>query len=127
MATVVGVACRPASRPALGGGSVVELRQRKAGDDQVPGVPSQGLADWQRPDGGDLQDAYGTAERIGHALGCRQRRGSHGPGGTHAKRSMELVLAKSAQAKGLNTPGRFARHPKLTDEGSALMARMALR
>ena len=102
------VGLRRGQRP--GGGSALELRQRATGDDQVSGVPCQGLADRQRPDGGDLQDADGTAEGLGDALGCRQRRGPHGPGGSDAKRPMGRVLEKSATANGLSTPGSFARH-----------------
>ena len=96
------------ARPA-GGGPAAELRERTAGDDPVPGVPSQGLADRQRPDRGDVQDADGAAEGLGDALGRRQRRGPHGPGSTDAERPMGRVLAKPVTANGLSTPGSFAR------------------
>ena len=100
----VGAAPRPS-----GGGPAAELRERTAGDDPVSRVPGQGLADRQRPDGSDLQDADGAAERLGDALGRRQRRGHHGPGSPDPKRPMGRVLAKSATANGLSTPGSFAR------------------
>src|SRR5512135_285392 len=58
---------------AAGGGPAGELRERTARDDPVSRVPSRGLADRQRPDRSDLQDADGAAEGVGDALGCRQR------------------------------------------------------
>ena len=97
-------------RSAAGGGSALELRQRAAGDDQVSGVHCQGLADRQRPDRSNLQDADSTAEGLGDALGRWERRGSHGLGGSYAKWPMGLVLEKSATAYGLGTPGSFVTH-----------------
>src|SRR4051794_9531893 len=102
------MAARSAPRPP-GSGPAGELRERTARDDQVPGVPGQGLADRQRPDRGDLQDADGAAERLGDALGRRQRRGPDGTGSPHTKRPMGAVLAKSAATNGLSMPGSFAR------------------
>ena len=104
---VARMACRSASGP-CGGGPAGELRRRTACDDQVPGVPSPGLADRRRPARSDVQDADDAAERLGDAPGWRERRGPHGPGSPDAERPMGRVREKSATANGLSSPGSFA-------------------
>src|SRR5690242_10042518 len=105
MAAVGLVASRSASR----GGWIAERGQRSSGEDCLPGVPGQGLANGEWADGGDVPDADGAVEGFGDALGWRQRRGHHGLGSSVAERPMGSVLAKSIAANGITTPGSFVR------------------
>ena len=111
LGAVVGVACRPAPRPAAGGGSVAELRQRTAGDDPLSRVSGQGLADRQRPDRGDLQDADSAAEGLGNALGCRQRREHHGAGGTGRRATNGTCTGKVSYGQRVKYARKFCQTP----------------
>ena len=71
LAAVVGMACRPASWPAAAADRLLNYVSERREMIRYPEF--QGLADRQRSDGSDLQDADGAAQGLRHALGCRQR------------------------------------------------------
>src|SRR3954469_20313279 len=105
------MAAGPGSRRSEGGGPAAELRERTSGDDQVPGVPGQGVAYRQRADRGDVQDVDGPSEGLGDAVGRGQCGGADGAGSPDAKRTMGRLLEKPVAANGLRSPGNLATPP----------------
>ena len=91
---------------------------------RYPEFHRKGLADRQRPNRSDLQNAHGASERIGHALGRQQRRSHHGTGVIVTKRAVEDLLAKPFAQSRLSPPGTFAR-PSICRQSAEDFARTA--
>ena len=102
------------------GQPVVGVRGGPAGDDSLPRVSGQGMADRQRSDGEPVSGAAGPGQRRGDALGRGQRRGGDGVGGDAAEQPVGSLLADGPVATEL-TLSRKNCHAQLAESPKSLL------
>ena len=85
------------------------LRGQAGDDDGLPGVPRVWIRLRLGPDRIAVWHADGPAERLGHAVGKRQRRIGHGPGRSLPQRPVAQLLEIPTRRR-LRLPGFFLAH-----------------